>query len=151
MTKNILLSKPQTDKEFEAYYLLRYSILRKPWNQPLGSEKDENEDASFHLMASDENGNVLGVCRMQFNSEEEAQLRFMAVDEKAQGFGIGKKMMNYFEQEAFANGRKIIALQARENAVPFYEKCGFKIKEKTFLMWGQIQHYLMKKKLTSKL
>ena len=107
------------EKELEAYYNLRYEILRKPWNQPIGSEKDANEETSIHIMAIDENSNVLGVCRVQFNSSTEAQLRFMAVKENTQGLGIGKKLMEYAETKAKQNNASIMILQAREIAVDF--------------------------------
>ena len=147
MTNSIRIKEPQTQKEFEAYYFLRFEILRKPWNQPPGSEKDANEETSTHLMAIDEKDNVLGVCRIQFNSTTEAQLRFMAVKENTQGSGIGKKLMSFAEANAKQNGASSIILQARENAVEFYKKCGYSVKEKSFLMWDLIQHYLMEKKL----
>jgi hypothetical protein len=38
-------------------------------------------------------------------------------------------------------------LQARENAVGFYKRCGYAVKEKSYLMWEVIQHYLMEKEL----
>lgn len=144
---NIILLEPQTPKEFEAYFLLRYETLRKPWNKPLGSEKDDQEDESIHMMACDENRNILGVCRLQLNSPDEAQLRYMAVKGGTQGLGIGKKLIEYAEGKAKAKGAEKIILQSREIAVGFYEKCGFTIVEKSYLMWGEIQHYLMKKKL----
>lgn len=145
--KNIFIQEPQTPKEFEAYYLLRYETLRKPWNKPPGSEKDEQENESIHIMASDENKIILGVCRLQFNSSVEVQLRYMAVKEGIQGLGIGKKLIQYAEEKAREKGAEIMILQSREIATGFYEKCGFKIIEKSYLMWGEIQHYLMMKKL----
>jgi predicted GNAT family N-acyltransferase len=126
---------------------LRYEVLRKPWNQPPGSEKDNQEDTSIHIMAMDENNRVLGVCRLQFNSSAEAQLRFMGVKENTQGLGIGRKLIDYAEQRAKAEGASTMILQAREIAVDFYRKCGYTIVEKSFLMWGEIQHYLMSKEL----
>lgn len=145
MNNSIIISRPQTTKEFEAYYLLRYKILREPWGQPLGSEKDEQEKSSIHIMASDNNKMVIGVCRLQFNSEQEAQIRFMAVEKNTQGMGIGKKMLDFIEKEAMTNGRREIILQARENAVEFYKRCGYQVVEKSFLMYNEIQHFLMKK------
>lgn len=142
---SIIIKEPQTLKEFEAYYLLRYEVLRKPWNQPPGSEKDTNEDSSIHIMACDKNNQVLGVCRLQFNSPSEAQLRYMCVKENTQGLGIGKKLIAYSEEKAKKLGAKKIILQAREIAVEFYKKCGYSIVEKSFLMWDEIQHYLMTK------
>ena len=145
MSTIITIKEPQNPKEFEAYYLLRYAVLRKPWDQPVGSEKDANEDTSIHIMACDENNHVLGVCRVQFNSETEAQLRFMAVKENTQGLGIGRKLIEYAESKAKAKGSVTMILQSREIAVDFYKKCGYVVVEKSFLMWDLIQHYLMKK------
>ena len=150
MNTIITLSEPQTKKEFEAYYLLRYELLRKPWNQPVGTEKDEIESQCIHVMACDKNNNILGVCRLQFNSEAEAQLRYMAVKEKAQHTGVGKQLLMYAEAKAMQKGAGTLILQARETAVAFYKKCGYIIVEKTYLMWNEIQHYLMEKKLDKK-
>ena len=144
---SIIIKEPRTIEELEAYYLLRYQILREPWNQPFGSEKDEQENISIHAMAYYNEKNILGVCRLQFNSNEEAQLRYMAVAKNNQGFGIGKKLIEYMEERTRIEGTKKIVLHARENALPFYEKCGYRIIEKSYLMWGEIQHYLMEKKL----
>ena len=139
------MAEPQTQKEFEAYYLLRYETLRKPWGQPIGSEKDEQENESIHLMACVDDKNVLGVCRLQFNSSVEAQLRYMGVKKNTQGSGIGKRLIEYAERTAKEKGAQRLILQSRESAVGFYEKCGFKIVEKSYLMWNEIQHYLMEK------
>ncbi|MFL5763281.1 MAG: GNAT family N-acetyltransferase [Bacteroidia bacterium] len=126
---------------------MRYEVLRKPWNQPPGSEKDQQEETSIHIMAVDDRQNVLGVCRLQLNSPAEAQLRFMGVKENTQGLGIGKKLIAYAEEKAKSKGASRMILQAREIAVEFYKRCGYSIVEKSFLMWGEIQHYLMKKEL----
>jgi N-acetylglutamate synthase-like GNAT family acetyltransferase len=147
MSKKIFIREPQTSKEFEAYYLLRYEVLRKPWDQPSGSEKDDQEENSLHAMAVDEDGKIYGVCRLQYNSEKEAQLRFMAVAPDSQGLGIGKQLVKYMEDKAASANAGVMILQARENAVPFYKSCGYSIKETSFLLWGKIQHYLMSKDL----
>lgn len=98
-------------------------------------------------MACDNENNVLGVCRLQFNSPIEAQLRFMGVKDKTQGLGIGKKLIVYAEEKAKQEGAKKIILQAREIAVEFYKKFGYTIVEKSFLMWDEIQHFLMEKNI----
>lgn len=126
---------------------MRFEVLRKPWKQPVGSEKDGNEDTSIHIIACDQNNTILGVCRLQFNTPLVAQLRFMGVKENTQGLGIGKKLIAYAEEKAKKEGATKIILQAREIAVEFYKKCGYTIVEKSFLMWDEIQHYLMEKKL----
>lgn len=143
----IKIIKPQTPQEFEVYFLLRYNLLRKPWNQPLGSEKDEQENTSIHFLALNDYGNGIGVCRLQFNTNEEAQIRYMAVDDSYRNMGIGKLLISFAENMAKEKSAKQIILHARENAVMFYRKCGYSIDEKSYLMWGEIQHYLMRKEL----
>jgi len=81
------------------------------------------------------------------NSASIAQLRFMAVTENKQGTGIGKKLISFAEEKARQKGATTVILQSREIALEFYKKCGYGIKEKSFLMWNEIQHYLMEKKL----
>lgn len=136
--------QPSTEKEFEAYYELRWQTLREPWNQPRGTEKDDMENESIHILAH-ENGIPLGVCRIQFNDNEIAQVRFMGVAEAARGKGIGRLLLQEAEKITREKGRIKIILQARDYAVKFYENCGYKITDKTFLLWNTIQHYLMEK------
>jgi predicted GNAT family N-acyltransferase len=144
---HIIITEPQTTEQFEAYYLTRFETLRKPWNQPPGSEKDNQENNSIHIMAVKENDEVTGVCRLQFNSASEAQLRYMGVKENAQGLGIGRQLIEYAELKAREKGANKMILHARESALDFYKKCGYSILEKSYLMWNEIQHYLMQKKL----
>jgi predicted GNAT family N-acyltransferase len=146
-SESIKIIEPQTDQQFEAYYLLRFEVLRKPWDQPRGSEKDSQENECIHFMAVNRADEVLGVCRLQFNSAEEAQLRYMGVKENTQGIGLGKMLISHAETIASRKGAKYMILQAREIAVPFYKKCGYEIVEKSFLMWDEIQHYLMRKEI----
>ncbi|HET6991998.1 MAG TPA: GNAT family N-acetyltransferase [Bacteroidia bacterium] len=141
------LREPTTPQDFENYYQLRWEVLRKPWNQAKGTEKDDAEESSIHIMALNDADECIGVSRLQFNSPEEAQVRFMGVRDDQQGKGVGKKLMHYLEEKAKKNGAKKIILQARENAVPFYLSIGYKKTEKTFLLWGMIQHYKMEKEI----
>ena len=143
----MIVTSPRTSAEFERYYALRYDILRKPWNQPPGSEKDELESDSMHAMLMNDQGELTGVCRMQFNSAEEAQLRYMAISGNMQGKGTGRLLLEYFEQIAREHKIRRIVLQAREKAINFYLRNGYSVVEKSYLMWGEIQHYRMEKVL----
>lgn len=139
------LLEPSTPSDFEKYYQLRWEILRKPWDQPKGSEKDDAEATSIHAMVLDDADECVGVSRLQMNSPEEAQVRFMAVRDDQQGKGLGKMLMQYLEEKAKTSGAKKIILQSRENAVPFYLSIGYSVTEKTFRLWDIIQHYRMEK------
>jgi predicted GNAT family N-acyltransferase len=139
--------QPATAEDFENYYRLRWEVLRKPWNQPRGTEKDEQEDIAFHAMAVNEQGECVGVARLQHNSPDEAQVRFMGVRHDQQGKGTGRALMHFLEGKAKSDGIRKIVLQARENAVPFYRALGYSVTEKTFRLWDIIQHYKMEKTL----
>jgi predicted GNAT family N-acyltransferase len=146
------IKQPSTEEEFEHYFNLRWQILRSPWNQPKGSEMDDLEAHCFHIMAVDDADNIIAVARLQNNTDSEAQIRYMAVNEKMERQGIGSALIQTMEQHVSeqwstsASTKKII-LDARELAVGFYEKLGYKIVSKSYLLFGEIQHYRMEKTL----
>ena len=140
------LRKPHTDADWKAYYALRYSVLREPWNQPLGSEILTDEQDAIHIMAI-ENDHVLGVARMHESAPYQGQVRCVAVATDQQGKGVGKAIMQALELQAEAKGWREIVLEARENAVPFYKSLGYQIEQESYLLCGEIQHYRMKKAL----
>ena len=141
-----IIKQAETDSELKQYYHLRWRILRKPWGQPEGSEKDGLENMSIHIIAKD-NENVIGIGRLQFNSNTEAQIRYMAVEKEYEKQGIGKQIVEALEQQAELNHRNFILPDAREPAVGFYENLGYIKKEKTYLLFDSIQHYAMTKSL----
>lgn len=143
----MVLITPTTTQHWQAYYALRFSVLREPWNQPHGSEVLADEASAIHVMAIDESEKVLGVARMHESATRQGQVRCVAVATGQQGKGIGKLIMRYLENVAMEKGWQEIVLEARENAVPFYESLGYSITEKSYLLFGEIQHYRMQKAL----
>ena len=140
--------EPRSSEEFNKYYNLRYEVLRKPWGQPLGSERDKVEETFIHRMIVDENsGDALAVGRLQFNSTHEAQIRYMAVADEFQKKGLGSQIISALEDVARGKGIQWIILSARENALQFYKNNGYEIMEKTHMLFGEIQHWLMRKEL----
>ena len=144
---SFVISQPDTEKEYEQYYHLRWQLLRAPWNQAEGSEVDDIEDQCFHVMAVDEINNVIAVARLQFNSNTEAQIRYMAVAREHERKGIGRELVNVMEQYAKNSSCKKIVLHAREPAIGFYQKLGYKVIEKSYLLFDEIQHFQMIKEL----
>jgi GNAT superfamily N-acetyltransferase len=138
--------RPQTAEDFEKYYDLRWRILRKPWNQPRGSEKDEFDEKAFHIMALAD-GQIVGVGRIHFNSEEEAQIRYMAVETAYQGKGIGSLILKELEEQALREGARYIVLNGRENAVEFYRRNDYRIVERGHTLFGSVEHRKMRKDL----
>jgi len=145
LRSDIEIRKPKTEQEFEQYYDLRWRILRKPWHQPIGTEKDELEDQSIHIAAFCEN-KIIGCGRGHFNTKSQAQIRYMAVEEKYQGQGLGSRLLKVLEKKLFKAGAKEINLKAREQAVSLYKKQGYVIYNEGKIMFGEIKHYWMRKK-----
>jgi len=140
------LKEPTTSEDFEKYFELRWRILRAPWKQLKGREQDDEEDRSYHIMAM-ENDLLIGVARLQFPEQNIAQLRYMAIDRRYQNKGIGREIVAYMEDIARKNNAEQLILHARDNALGFYEKLGYKITEKSYLLFNSIQHYKMRKEL----
>ena len=141
------IKQPESKEEFKHYYHLRWQRLRAPWNQPQGSEVDDIEDQCIHLMAVDKKNEVIAVARLQFNSEIEAQIRYMAVARAYKKHGIGSALIKTMEEHAsYSNCQKIV-LDAREPAVGFYQKLGYEVVKKSYLLFSEIQHFRMIKKL----
>jgi N-acetylglutamate synthase-like GNAT family acetyltransferase len=143
----MIVRPPLTPEEFERYRDLRWRILRAPWNQPRGSEVDELESKAFPIMVCEIDGIPIGVGRVHFNSETEAQIRSMAVEEEWRGKGIGSIVLKALEKIASEKGAKKVILQARENAFSFYKKNGYKIVKQSHTLFGVIPHLLMEKEI----
>lgn len=139
--------QPSTDAEWSAYFDLRFSVLRAPWKQAKGSEQAPDDVESLHGLLLNSEGEALAVGRIHALSDTDAQVRFMAVNPKHRRLGLGKAILHYLEALAQRKYPLLerICLQARESAVPFYLSQGYTVKEKTFLLFDTIQHYLMEK------
>ena len=138
---------PATAEEFTRYYAFRHRLLRGPWGQPPGSERDAQEEQATHLLVTAADGNVIGVGRVHFNTPEEAQIRFMAVDEDCRGQGIGRRILAALEEQARAAGARRIVLDARKPAERFYAKQGYRTLGEAHTLFGRIAHVRMAKNL----
>lgn len=142
----ITLVSPQTKAQWQKYFDLRYQVLRAPWGQPLGSERDQMEDQAFHLMFEAEDGSVCAVGRCQLNDAKRAQVRYMAVAPAAQGLGLGQQLLSGLELWAQQQGAQQLQLNARETAIGFYRKQGYRDGEVQPPLFG-IPHLQMWKTL----
>ncbi len=85
--------------------------------------------------------------RLQINSDSEGQVRSMAVHENFRGLGLGSKVLRYIENKAKEKNLSKIILDAREPAVHFYEKHGYKVIAESYMLFGVIPHLKMTKNL----
>jgi len=141
------IKQPTSEEDFKRYYHLRWKLLRKPWNQAQGSEVDDIEDQCFHTMAVNDKNEVIGIARLQYNSNTEALIRYMAVAESYQRQGIGRELIKVVERHAIESSHRTMVLDAREPVVGFYQKLGYTVTRKSYLLFDEIQHYRMTKNL----
>lgn len=142
----IEIRSPKTDAEWSAYYDLRYRVLRKPLNKPIGSEKNEGDSSGEHF-ALYENGTLQAIARLDISEPQVAQVRFVAVETSTQGKGFGKRIMQAVEEKAKNDGNTKMILHTRDYAVKFYENLNYTLIEKSYKLFDVLQHYLMEKDL----
>jgi GNAT superfamily N-acetyltransferase len=143
----MLIRPPASESEFEAYYTMRWKILREPWDQPPGSEKDEFEGEAIHLAAWDDAGKLIGVGRLHSVAGTCGQIRYMATDRTQRGRGVGQAILHELENRARDSGLEEIKLNSREDAVPFYEKNGYQVLHPSHTLFDSIPHFEMRKQL----
>lgn len=138
---------PQSPADLEHYFDLRWRVLRAPWNQPRGSERDDREDESIHLMIRSNAGDALAVGRLHLNTPTEAQVRFMAVAPEAQKRGLGSILLRELENRARTAGAKQVVLNARATAQHFYERHGYHVEAPADRLFAAVEHWRMRKDL----
>ncbi len=143
---NLTVRSPETPEEWDKYFELRWQVLRKPWNEPQGSERDERENETWHRAVYC-GSELAGVARIQMNSTSEAQIRYMAVSPEFQSRGIGRMLVGALEDIAKEQGAEKVVLDARAKAVGFYLVLGYQVVADSYLLFGEIQHYRMEKAL----
>lgn len=146
MTKGLHVKSPETAQEWHAYYQLRWQVLRAPWQQPLGSEQDDLEAQSVHLMLVADNGEIAAVGRLHALDKQTGQIRYMAVAAAWQGQGAGAQLLQALEHQACQLGMQSLYLNARESALSFYLKQGYQVIGSAPTQFG-IAHHRMQKVL----
>jgi GNAT superfamily N-acetyltransferase len=139
----VQITAPSTAAQLRDYYTLRWRLLREPWGQPRGSERDELEDAAWHVAACSAKGATIGVGRLHRIDSDTGQIRYMAVEPEWQGCGVGTAILGALEKLATDNDMRRIELDAREDAVAFYEHHGYAVTGPAHTLFGAIPHQRM--------
>ena len=121
----IIIRSPITSDEWLKYDDFRWEILRKPLKLSHIPLKDDLEDISTHLMAVDNQESVIACGRIHMNTSNEAQIRYMGVSLDHRRIGLGSKMIDRLESVGRVKGAKKIVLNARAEAIKFYESLGY--------------------------
>lgn len=143
IVKEIFFGTSEYNKSVE----LRDEILRKPLGLVFSSEFLLQDKDQFHIAAFDE-GKLVGVLILKPLDRDIIKMRQVAVNKKLQGNGIGRKMVEFSEKFAIEKGFSSIELNARKDAIPFYEKLSYLTVGDEFFEVG-ISHKKMVKKLSN--
>lgn len=143
----MIIKPPETPEEFERYRDLRWKILRAPYNQPKITEQDDAGTVDYPIMVCKDDGFPIGVGRAHFISEDEAQIRSISVEPEWEGKGIGTIVLKELEKIVSSKGARRIIIHARNSAIEFYRKNGYKEVEPSYTLFNEIEHTLMDKKI----
>ncbi|WP_395062694.1 GNAT family N-acetyltransferase [Flavobacterium sp.] len=135
-----------------ATFLVRQPVLRK--GKPLESCLFDGDDLSttnhFGLFIDE---NLIGVVSFFknkntiFNTQNQFQIRGMAILPEFQRKGFGEDLVKHCETFIKNENNITIWFNAREKAVPFYEKLGYNKIGNPFSIADIGLHYLMKKEI----
>ena len=131
--------------EYHKMVKLRDEILRKPLGLAFSREELEKERNDILVGAFDDD-KILACCLLTETEPDTVRLRQMAVRKNQQGKGIGHSMMLFAETLARDKGYKKLMMHARDTAIGFYEKQGYKTLGEQFIEVS-LPHHLMEKLL----
>lgn len=143
----IEINSPESPREWEAYYDLRYRILREPLGKERGSERNEGDETAIHFALYDD-GILFAVARLDRVDEVTCQARFVAVETQKQGNGYGRKIMEAMERKGVELKCQRLILHARDYALPFYQKLGYQLIGPSYKLFDILQHFEMQKNLS---
>jgi GNAT superfamily N-acetyltransferase len=132
-------------------YSVRLPVLRE--GKPLETchFEGDNLQSTIHLGLFI-NCALIGVVSLfktqnsEFNEEKQFQIRGMAVLKHHQKRGYGEKLLHEAEEIAKKHKCNLLWFNAREKAVPFYEKAGYSIHGKPFEIGDIGTHFVMYRK-----
>lgn len=114
------------------------------WLKQITPKSVQNQLNNSKWCVIKEGGVIVGFC--QYNLED-GELYQIQIDPDHQGKGYGKSLYNFVESDFKKHEKTKITLNSTLNAVPFYEKMGFrKLKDITFSLSNKsIKMVLMEK------
>lgn len=87
---------------------------------------------------------VVATARLYSHIEGVVQLQRIAIAKPLRGKGWGHRLLRELESRAFCEGYHTFKIAARQEAIPFYEQCGYAIQSEPYLRDG-VEHRWMTK------
>lgn len=133
------------DPHYAAERRLRYEMLRRPLDMPLGSEENPREADAWHWVALDSANRVVGCVLWLPGEGRSGRLIQMAVSPEVQKSGIGRLLVMALEDGVRATADEV-TLHARDTAIGFYQRLGYSTYGEPFTEVG-IAHAHMHKRI----
>lgn len=130
---------------YQSTLALREAVLRAPLGFTLSAADLDGEARQRHFVLADE-AEVIACVVIRPEQAGRVTLRQMAVAPGARGRGVGASLVRHVEEILQAEGALEIVMSARQSAVPFYEKLGYRSVGEVYASLG-IPHIRMEKRL----
>lgn len=132
-------------RDYDQSVVLRAHVLRQPLGLYPGPEERPAESKLRHLGAFD-GERLVGCLMLEDKGEGRVKMRQVAVDFEHQRRGVGSKLVALAEHVAREGGFREMVLNARDTAVPFYERHGYEKHGEPFIE-VTVTHFAMSKVL----
>ncbi|WP_242337068.1 MULTISPECIES: GNAT family N-acetyltransferase [Anaeromyxobacter] len=129
----------------EQAYALRHDVFVGEQRVPVELERDEHDDAAFHVVAL-EGARCVGTGRLVRQAGGVGRVGRMAVERGHRRLGVGEQLLAALEERARAEGLAEIELHAQCYVEAFYARAGYARAGERFEEAG-IPHVVMRKRL----
>lgn len=135
----------KTEAELAAALELRERVFCGEQGVSVAADRDGRDGEATHIVAVDDDGRVIGTCRLLFRGLV-ARLGRLAVEPDRRGAGIGAKILREADRVARSAGAERIDLHAQTYALDLYVADGYVERGSRFVEEG-IEHVAMEKRL----
>ncbi len=128
---------------FEQVKAIRYAVFCEEQNVPLSLELDSYDacDSTHYVLVTD--GDRAVATGRLIVTEKGYKLGRIATLREYRGRGLGAAVVAALCREAADCGALSVYLEAQLHAIPFYEKCGFRVASNEIIMDAGIAHKMM--------
>ncbi|AJC24382.1 GNAT family N-acetyltransferase [Bacillus velezensis] len=131
----------KTEKQLNDAFFVRKEVFVKEQHVPEEEEIDQFEDTSEHIVIYD-GGQPVGAGRWRLKNGH-GKLERICVMKSHRSLGVGAIIMQALEKAAAAKGADSFILHAQTQAVPFYEKQGYRVTSGEEFLDAGIPHLEM--------
>lgn len=137
---------PFATPEYDESIQLRHEVLREPLGISFEAADLAEEYNQIHLGCYNDSSKLLACLVLLIVDDKTLKMRQVAVDPLYQKKGLGSYLVEASERYALKHNYKTMTLHARDEAIPFYLRLGYKKEGRAFTEVG-IKHYKMKKQM----